>query len=111
MIAVRAAALVLGLVLLQSVLRSAVRTVVVPRGEPVLLTRVVFLSMRSLYRPLAGRSVAEVLAVERQITAVEPSLTAEPGGNWEIEFFNSDRYNAARNRRAPRGHTDAAPQQ
>ncbi|MBX7450293.1 NUDIX domain-containing protein [Mycolicibacterium sp. 3033] len=59
---------------------------------------------------LAGRTVAEVLAVERQITAVEPSLTAEPGGNWEIEFFNSDRYNAARNRRAPQSHSDATPQ-
>ncbi|MCG7593856.1 NUDIX hydrolase [Mycobacterium sp. PSTR-4-N] len=59
---------------------------------------------------LAGRTMAEVLAVERQITAVEPSLTAKPGGNWEIEFFNSDRYNAARNRRAPQGHSDATPQ-
>ena len=26
-------------------------------------------------------------------------------GNWEIEFFNSDRYNEARNRRAPDGYT------
>ncbi|MEH3143183.1 MAG: NUDIX hydrolase [Mycobacterium kyogaense] len=59
---------------------------------------------------LAGHTVAEVLAVERQITAIEPTLAAKPGGNWEIEFFNSDRYNAARNRRAPQGHTDAAPQ-
>jgi hypothetical protein len=54
-IAIRVVAFVLGLVLLQAVLRSAVRTVVVPRGEPVLLTRVVFLVTRSVYTPLAGR--------------------------------------------------------
>jgi len=54
---------------------------------------------------LAGRTVAEVLAVERQIVAVEPHLAANKDtGNWEIEFFNSDRYNAARNRRAPDGY-------
>ena len=33
---------------------------------------------------------------------VEPHLAADKDGNWEIEFFNSDRYNAARNRRAPK---------
>ncbi|MEW5808977.1 MAG: NUDIX hydrolase [Actinomycetota bacterium] len=59
---------------------------------------------------LAGRTVPEVLAVERQIVAVEPSLTTTPGGNWEIEFFNSERYNAARNRRAPKGRTEGASQ-
>jgi 8-oxo-dGTP pyrophosphatase MutT (NUDIX family) len=54
---------------------------------------------------LAGRTVAEVLAVERQIVPVEPHLAANKDtGNWEIEFFNSDRYNAARNRRAPDGY-------
>lgn len=58
---------------------------------------------------LQGRSVAEVLTVERTIVAIEPSLEAEKGGNWEIEFFNSDRYNEARNRRAPQGYTDGAP--
>ncbi|CAN3128187.1 NUDIX hydrolase [Mycobacterium sp. smrl_JER01] len=58
---------------------------------------------------LNGRTVAEVLAVERRIVAVEPSLAAREGGNWEIEFFNSDRYNEARNRRAPQGYTDGAP--
>ena len=58
---------------------------------------------------LNGRSVAEVLAVERRIVAIEPSLEAKRGGNWEIEFFNSDRYNEARNRRAPQGYTDGAP--
>ncbi len=49
---------------------------------------------------LVGRSVAEVLMVERQIAAVQPRLTMH-GGNWEIEFFDSARYNAARAGRAP----------
>jgi 8-oxo-dGTP pyrophosphatase MutT (NUDIX family) len=53
---------------------------------------------------LNGRTVAEVLAVERNIVAVEPHLAVSEG-NWEIEFFNSERYNAARNRRAPAGYT------
>ncbi|OBC03188.1 NUDIX hydrolase [Mycobacterium sp. 852013-50091_SCH5140682] len=49
---------------------------------------------------LNGRTVAEVLAVDRKIVAVEPHLAVK-GGNWEIEFFDSDRYNAARNHRSP----------
>jgi 8-oxo-dGTP pyrophosphatase MutT (NUDIX family) len=49
---------------------------------------------------LNGRTVAEVLAVDRKIVAVEPHLALSEG-NWEIEFFNSDRYNAARKHRAP----------
>ncbi len=55
MIVVRVLAFAAGLWMLQAVLRSAVRTVVVPRGEPVVLTRMVFLTMRALYVPLAGR--------------------------------------------------------
>ncbi|OHV05381.1 NUDIX hydrolase [Mycobacterium talmoniae] len=43
---------------------------------------------------LAGRTVAEVLAVERQIVAVQPDLTID-GDNWVFEFFDSERYNAA----------------
>lgn len=58
---------------------------------------------------LNGRTVAEVLALERQIVAVEPRLAATKGGNWEIEFSNSDRYNEVRNRRAPQGYADGAP--
>lgn len=59
---------------------------------------------------LNGRTVAEVLAVERKIVAVEPHLAANKDtGNWEIEFFNSDRYNAARNRRAPEGYGADTP--
>jgi 8-oxo-dGTP pyrophosphatase MutT (NUDIX family) len=59
---------------------------------------------------LNGRTVAEVLAVERKIVAVEPHLAADKvTGNWEIEFFNSDRYNEARNRRAPDGYDRDTP--
>ena len=59
---------------------------------------------------LNGRTVAEVLAVERQIVSVTPHLAADKDtGNWEIEFFNSDRYNAARNRRAPEGYSRDTP--
>lgn len=44
---------------------------------------------------LAGRTVADVLAVERQIVAVQAEL-AISDDNWRIEFFDSDRYNQAR---------------
>jgi 8-oxo-dGTP pyrophosphatase MutT (NUDIX family) len=57
---------------------------------------------------LNGRTVAEVLAVERRIVAVEPHLAADKAtGNWEIEFFNSERYNEARNSRGPEGYEAA----
>jgi 8-oxo-dGTP pyrophosphatase MutT (NUDIX family) len=49
---------------------------------------------------LNGRTVDEVLAVDRQVVAVTPTLTTDQG-NWAIEFFDSDRYNAARKHRAP----------
>jgi 8-oxo-dGTP pyrophosphatase MutT (NUDIX family) len=49
---------------------------------------------------LAGHTVAEVLAVDRHIASVEPNLVVAKG-NWEIEFFDSERYNAARAGRAP----------
>ena len=55
---------------------------------------------------LNGRTVAEVLATERRIVAMEPSLSADKAtGDWEIEFFDGERYNAARNRRGPQGYT------
>lgn len=44
---------------------------------------------------LSGRSVRDVLAVERQIVRVQPQLEIN-GDNWEFEFFDSDRYNQAR---------------
>lgn len=58
---------------------------------------------------LAGRSVPEVLAVERQITKVQPTLRVHQD-NWEIEFFDGDRYNAARTAalRAARGGQNGA---
>jgi 8-oxo-dGTP pyrophosphatase MutT (NUDIX family) len=54
---------------------------------------------------LNGRTIADVLAVERRIEPVEPHLAADKDtGNWEIEFFNGERYNEARNRRGPQGY-------
>jgi 8-oxo-dGTP pyrophosphatase MutT (NUDIX family) len=44
---------------------------------------------------LAGRTVADVLAVERQISPVQP-LLEKRGDNWVFEFFDSDRYHQAR---------------
>jgi 8-oxo-dGTP pyrophosphatase MutT (NUDIX family) len=44
---------------------------------------------------LAGRTVADVLAVERQIVTVQPNLEID-GDNWLFEFFDSDRYHQAR---------------
>jgi 8-oxo-dGTP pyrophosphatase MutT (NUDIX family) len=44
---------------------------------------------------LDGRTVADVLAVERQIVTVQPNLEID-GDNWIFEFFDSDRYHQAR---------------
>jgi 8-oxo-dGTP pyrophosphatase MutT (NUDIX family) len=44
---------------------------------------------------LAGCTVADVLAVERQIVTVQPNLEID-GDNWVFEFFDSDRYHQAR---------------
>ena len=44
---------------------------------------------------LDGRTVSEVLELERTISKVQPKMTVHKD-NWEIEFFDSDRYNAAR---------------
>lgn len=54
---------------------------------------------------LAGRSVTEILAVQRKITVVQPDLVID-GDNFHIEFFDSDRYNDALTQRPdglPRG--------
>lgn len=57
---------------------------------------------------LNGRTVADVLATERKIVAMEPSLSADKGtGDWDIEFFDGARYNEARNRRAPQGYANS----
>ncbi|GFG76663.1 NUDIX hydrolase [Mycobacterium botniense] len=47
---------------------------------------------------LTGRTVADVLTVERQIAAVQPTLSGQRD-NWEIEFFDSERYNQLRRQR------------
>jgi 8-oxo-dGTP pyrophosphatase MutT (NUDIX family) len=44
---------------------------------------------------LAGRTVGEVLAVDRRIVTVQPLLERQ-GDNWIFEFFDSDRYHQAR---------------
>ncbi len=44
---------------------------------------------------LVGRTVADVLAVDRQIVTVQPNLEIH-GENWVFEFFDSDRYHQAR---------------
>ncbi|UQX11801.1 hypothetical protein [Candidatus Mycobacterium methanotrophicum] len=44
---------------------------------------------------LAGRTVADVSAVERQIVTVQPNLQID-GDTWVFEFFGSDRYHRAR---------------
>ena len=43
---------------------------------------------------LAGRTVAEVLAVERRIVPISPNMSMIDG-NWEFEFFDGERYNQA----------------
>ena len=50
---------------------------------------------------LTGRTVPEVLALHRRIDKVQPTLTVLKD-NWEIEFFDSDRYNEARRQAALR---------
>jgi 8-oxo-dGTP pyrophosphatase MutT (NUDIX family) len=44
---------------------------------------------------LIGRSVTDVLAVERHIVTVQPNLEID-GDNWIFEFFDSERYHRAR---------------
>lgn len=46
---------------------------------------------------LTGHTVSEVLALQRRIDKVEPKMTILKD-NWEIEFFDADRYNDARRR-------------
>lgn len=55
MIVVRIVVGVVGAVVVMGVLGSAVRTVVVPRGEQVMITRAVLLTVRRMFRSLAGR--------------------------------------------------------
>ncbi|HEX7321371.1 MAG TPA: NUDIX hydrolase [Mycobacterium sp.] len=52
---------------------------------------------------LAGRSVADVLAVQRQIVSVQPGSFIDDDNNWVIEFFDADRYNEILHRRPSGG--------
>jgi len=49
---------------------------------------------------LAGRTVAEILAVERKIEPIEPGMT-ETNGGLEFEFFDAERYHKALGGRTP----------
>ncbi len=49
---------------------------------------------------LAGRTVAEVLAVERRIVPISPNMSLTDG-NLEFEFFDGKRYNQALGGRTP----------
>jgi 8-oxo-dGTP pyrophosphatase MutT (NUDIX family) len=49
---------------------------------------------------LAGRTVAEVLAVERRIVPISPNMSMTEG-NLEFEFFDGERYNQALGGRTP----------
>jgi hypothetical protein len=55
MIVARVVGFLAGVFLLQATLRSALRTVVVPQGENVRLTRLLFLFLEGIYEPLARR--------------------------------------------------------
>jgi 8-oxo-dGTP pyrophosphatase MutT (NUDIX family) len=49
---------------------------------------------------LAGRTVAEILAVERRIVPISPNMSMTDG-NLEFEFFDGERYNQALAGRTP----------
>ncbi len=67
-----------------------------------------FVAQRSFLLPptwtqldaLAGRTVAEVLAVERRIVPVSPNMSMTDG-NLQFEFFDGERYNQALGGRTP----------
>jgi hypothetical protein len=75
----RAAAVVVGAAVALWVVGSALRTVVLPRGEPVPLTRAVFLSVRRLF-DLRLRNVASYTERDRVMARYAPvSLLVLPG--------------------------------
>lgn len=75
----RVAAIVVGGALALWVLAGAVRTVILPRGEPVLLTRTVFLTTRALY-DLRLRRVTTYAERDRVMARYAPvSLIVLPG--------------------------------
>jgi hypothetical protein len=74
-------AFAVGLFVVQAVLRSAVRTVVVPRGERVLLSRVVFLSMRGLYG-IVTRRISEPERREAVLARFAPMSLLALAASW-----------------------------
>jgi hypothetical protein len=78
MIVARVVGFLAGLFLLQATLRSALRTVVVPQGENVRLTRMLFLILESVYQPAARRhrDVVRRHAVQSRFAPVATVLLA-----------------------------------
>ncbi len=70
---VRYFALLVGASIAAATVLSSIRTLVVPRGEPVLLSRIVFVSIRSLYNLSANR--ANTYAQRDRIMASYASLS------------------------------------
>ena len=65
------------------VLLSAVRTVVVPRGDPVMLTRWVFVGMRSIFN-LWGRRAKTYEQRDHSLALYAPMALVALPGTWVI---------------------------
>lgn len=77
----RIVAFTVGLFIVQAVLRSAVRTVVVPRAERVLLPRLVFLALRSFYGVI-GRRSADLGRRDAALARFAPMSLLALAGAW-----------------------------
>jgi hypothetical protein len=86
-IATRIAAFAVGLYVVQAVLRSAVRTVVVPRAERVLLPRLVFLSMRVFYSGVASWRSKSHDRREAALARFAPMSLLVLAGTWVALVF------------------------
>lgn len=73
MIVVQVVSFVIGVVIVQAVLRSAVRTVAVPRGEQTYLTRKTFLLLRVVYDAISDRQ--RTLEGRERTMARYPAIT------------------------------------
>ena len=71
MVVVRIAAVVAGMLVVAWVLWSAIRTVVVPRGESVWLSRKVFLAVREVFE-FAGRRTRSYDGYDRIMARYAP---------------------------------------
>ncbi len=83
MIALRIVAFAAGFWLLQAVVRSAIRTVVVPRGEQTRLTNKTFLLMRGVYRFL-GRYQRSTENRERSFARYAPTALLLLASFWAL---------------------------